>query len=38
VLKRPDFHITALDGKFLNPKTRDETYTHVHLVELTGWK
>lgn len=38
VLKRPDFHITALDGKFLNPKTRDETYTHVHLVELINVK
>ncbi|HSC54634.1 MAG TPA: glycosyltransferase family 39 protein [Phnomibacter sp.] len=38
VLKRPDFHITALGGKFLNPKTRDSTYTYVHLVALNGLK
>jgi hypothetical protein len=34
VIQRPDFHITGLNGKFLNPSTRDQSYQYAYLVKL----
>jgi 4-amino-4-deoxy-L-arabinose transferase-like glycosyltransferase len=34
VIKNPDFHITGLNGKFLNPSTRDQSYKYAYLVKL----
>jgi hypothetical protein len=34
VYKKPDFHITGLNGQFLNPQTRPSSYGYVYLVKL----
>jgi 4-amino-4-deoxy-L-arabinose transferase-like glycosyltransferase len=31
---RPDFHITGLDGHFINPKSRPTSYGNVYLVKI----
>ncbi len=32
----PDFHITGLNGKFLNPSTRQQSHGYMHLVRVAG--
>jgi hypothetical protein len=34
VIQKPDFHITGLNGQFLNPATRDKSYKYAYLVKL----
>ncbi len=33
--KTPDYHITAISAKFLNPSKRKETYNHIYLLKIT---
>lgn len=34
VIPQPDFHITGLNGKFLNPATRAQSFSYAYLVKL----